>query len=48
MLRELKNIDMVIDNIVNEEFDKCNEIDEIEETIRIILSKKDANHIAKA
>jgi hypothetical protein len=29
MLRDLKSIDNAIDNIVNEEFDKCNEIDEI-------------------
>ena len=39
-LRKLKEIDQMIDNIVNEEFDKCNEIDEVEETIRVILSKK--------
>ena len=47
-LRKLKIVDTAIDNIVNEEFDKCNEIDEIEETIRGILSKKDHDHIRRA
>ena len=39
-LRNLKSIDTTIDNIVNEEFDKCNDMDDIEENIRTTLARK--------
>lgn len=39
---------MAIDRIVNEEFETCTTIDEIEEQIREILRKKEEDHIRRA
>jgi hypothetical protein len=39
-LKKLKSCDQAIDRIVNDEFETCTSIDEIEEHIREILRKK--------